>query len=292
MKPRSIAVLGGDARQGYAAAALAAAGHRVTCFGVPPPEGTVVQTIQHAAALAGALAAAELVLCPVPCARDGVHLTHLEGGEKIPLAVLGDLLRPGQFLLAGDLPDTLRASCAARKIPAFALLQRDDFATRNALPTAEAVTALAMLRGAGNLARSECLVLGYGRCGSAIADVLLRLRARVTVALRSRAAACAALSAGCNAVALELLRAELPRFDFVFNTIPALVLDETALRLLQNSVVLLDIANAPGGIDFGAAARLGLCAELLPGLPGKYAPRAAGEAIARTVETVLAEEAL
>ncbi|MDR3314535.1 MAG: dipicolinate synthase [Oscillospiraceae bacterium] len=289
MEPRTtVAVLGGDARQAFASAALACMGRRVLCFGVPQKAGGDPLP-ESAASLAAAVAAADVILCPVPFSRGGGCLTH-GGAPPIPAAALLKELRPGHRLIAGDLPAEVRTRCEALKIPAHALLEREDFAMRNAIPTAEATAALAVLRGAGNIRQSECLVLGFGRCGRPLAHILKALGANVTIGLRGWRNNCAALAEGCQPVAMEALPRHMPRFRFVFNTIPALVLGEALLALLPKDAVLLDIASAPGGIDFAAAQRLGLAAELLPGLPGKYAPRAAGEAIAQVVQVILEEE--
>jgi dipicolinate synthase subunit A len=54
--------------------------------------------------------------------------------------------------------------------------------------------------------------------------------------------------------------------------------------------VVIDIASAPGGVDFEAAKQLGIAAKLCPGLPGKYSPRSAGEAAAQVARIILEEQ--
>jgi dipicolinate synthase subunit A len=80
------------------------------------------------------------------------------------------------------------------------------------------------------------------------------------------------------------------RFMYIFNTAPALVLGEALLEGAAPEATIIDIAAAPGGVDFEAAKQLGLCAKLCPGLPGKYAPRAAGESVAQTARIILEEQ--
>lgn len=293
MEPRTIAVIGGDARQGWAADALEFLGHRVPRFGVPrraeEEDGQSGKQPRNAASLGEAMAEADVVLCPVPFTRDGIWLSHT-AEPPIPISGLLKGLRPGHRLIAGDFPEELRAHCEEKGIPLHALLEREDFATLNAIPTAEATIAQAIIKSSGNLQQSDCLVLGFGRCGRAIARKLKGLDANVTVALRRWPNACAALTAGFQAVDMEALPWLVPRPRYVFNTIPAPVLGEELLRLLPKEALLLDVASAPGGIDFEAARQMGLNAELLPSLPGKYAPRAAGEAIAQVTQIILQEE--
>jgi len=54
-------------------------------------------------------------------------------------------------------------------------------------------------------------------------------------------------------------------------------------------VVIIDIASAPGGVDYGAAERLGRKAILAPSLPGKVAPRSAGQMLGRLLPRIIKE---
>ena len=48
-------------------------------------------------------------------------------------------------------------------------------------------------------------------------------------------------------------------------------------------MAIIDIASAPGGVDYEAAGALGIAAKLCLGLPGKYAPKTAGEILAEEI---------
>lgn len=54
--------------------------------------------------------------------------------------------------------------------------------------------------------------------------------------------------------------------------------------------MIIDLASAPGGVDFDAAQAMGLQAKLASGLPGRCAPDTAGELIAQTILTILHEQ--
>jgi dipicolinate synthase subunit A len=49
-------------------------------------------------------------------------------------------------------------------------------------------------------------------------------------------------------------------------------------------VTIIDIASAPGGVDFSAAQKMGISAFLCSGLPGKYAPASSASAIQKIIE--------
>ena len=76
----------------------------------------------------------------------------------------------------------------------------------------------------------------------------------------------------------------------VFNTVPALIFDEPRLRALAPSTLIIDLASRPGGVDFAAAAGLGLKTIWALSLPGRVAPKSAGIILKDTVLNILKEE--
>lgn len=78
----------------------------------------------------------------------------------------------------------------------------------------------------------------------------------------------------------------------IFNTVPALVLDETVLKGLPQETLVIDLASRPGGTDFEAAKRLRTRVVWALSLPGKVAPMTAGEIIADTICNILEERRL
>lgn len=72
--------------------------------------------------------------------------------------------------------------------------------------------------------------------------------------------------------------------DFIFNTVPERILSEERLRHVGKNTWILDIASAPGGVDYRAAEALSVNAVLLPGLPGRYAPASSAEILADFIE--------
>jgi len=268
---RTAAVLGGDVRQAYAARAFAAAGWRVRRYQVPEAPGI------EAGEEADTLQDAEVVLLPVSC----------KGIETAEVCVH---FTKKHTLFGLMLPSDLRARCAQQGVTYYDLLEREDFSVLNAISTAEGAIAEAIAASAGNLHLSQAAVLGYGRCAKPLIKKLQGMGARVTVAARRWEAACAAVADGCEVLDFAALPYHLPRFAYIFNTIPTSVLEEPHLRRLLPQAVVIDIASAPGGVDYEAAARLGVCAQLCPGLPGKYAPRAAGESVAQIARVILEEQ--
>lgn len=89
---------------------------------------------------------------------------------------------------------------------------------------------------------------------------------------------------GYNAINLKELNKYLNQFDFIFNTIPYLILDKSNLNLIKKDCVLIDLASKPGGIDFEEAERLKLQTDWALALPGKVAPETAAKYIYEIVK--------
>ena len=277
-KTYTAAVVGGDARQAYAVQTLLRAGWQVRQYRVPVLPG--VESGAQAESMEEALRGASLVLGPAPFRSPDQQLVR----------ELCEHIQSGQTLIAGSLPPALKERCAELGAPAHDLLGREDYTTLGAIATAEGAIAEAVSLSGGTIHLSDCLVLGYGRCAKPLAKKLQGLGARVTVAVRRWEAACAAIADGFEVLDFTMLPYHMFRFAYIFNTIPALVLGDDLLRNAAPEVTVIDIAAAPGGVDFKLAEELGLCAKLCPGLPGKYAPRASGESVAQTARIILEEQ--
>ena len=71
-----------------------------------------------------------------------------------------------------------------------------------------------------------------------------------------------------------------------------MVLDKSILERADPDCLIIDLASKPGGVDFSAAAKLGIKVIWALGLPGKTAPVTSGEIIADTVINILSERGL
>ena len=81
------------------------------------------------------------------------------------------------------------------------------------------------------------------------------------------------------------------KYGYVFNTIPAMVLDAGHLQWFSPSILIYDIASSPGGTDFAYCKAHGIRADIYLGIPGKLYPKEAGTVIASGIyEHVLATE--
>jgi len=163
------------------------------------------------------------------------------------------------------------------------LWEDETLLRENAWLTAEAAVASAAQKMHGSLRGVRCMVVGYGRIGRALTEILLNLGAQVTVASGKEGKRRQAQESGTEVTDTVEIAAALPGQALVFSTPPAMVLDQAALEQVHPEALLIDLASPPYGIDLDAAHRLGLHAVREPGLPGRYCPLSAARALFNAV---------
>ena len=280
MKP-SITVLGGDLRQVYLARMLLEDGQDAVTWGLE--QGGAPNSVPLNIALER-----DVLILPLPVCRGGrlnLPLTDTELRSE----QLWPRLRYDQLLLGGmtqELPQQLMSDYGLTLLDYF---DREETQVANAVPTAEGALQLAMESTDRTLLGSRCLVTGFGRIGRLLADRLRAMGAEVTVSARKYCDLAWIAAGGCQSVRTDALAGQLDRFDLIFNTVPALILDGALLRETREDCVLLELASPPGGIDREEARRLGRQVIHAPGLPGKVAPRSSAAAIRDSVYHILEE---
>ncbi len=153
----------------------------------------------------------------------------------------------------------------------------------NAWLTAEAAVAIA----AGSLGRPlkdlRCAVIGYGRIGTALTEILLNLGARLKVFSSMDEKLKKIRAIGAEAEDVSMLASGILDRQIIISTAPAIILDEETLKHANRDAMIIDLASPPYGVDMEAAHRLGLKACREPGLPGRYCPVSAARAIYHAV---------
>lgn len=163
------------------------------------------------------------------------------------------------------------------------LFTRDDMAILNSIPTAEGTLSLAMNETDQIIHGSNVLILGFGRIGMTVGRLFSNVGAQVSVAARKLADLARIKEMGLQPVHMNQLDDVDLSYDIFINTVPALIIDEDMLTRIQTDALIIDLASAPGGVDFQTAKRHGMTAIHALGLPGKVAPKSAGKMIAEVL---------
>ncbi len=267
---KSFLFIGGDKRRRYAAQYIQAAGYNVT-------------VAEDCADFEKMVAAADCIVLPLPVSRDGINVNSPLSMAPVSLKRVIRAVGSGKTVFAG-MPDK---EFAEKLICKGALLydyyENEALTILNSVSTAEGVIHEVIASTEINIQGSKMALFGYGKAASAIARRMVALGAEVWVFARSEKGRAAAEADMCKAEHLNKASECNVDFDVVINTVPAPVVTAEFIKNLPESCLVVEVASAPYGVDFNAAERRGLRTVKAPSLPGRCAPKSAGEAIARTI---------
>lgn len=199
------------------------------------------------------------LLLPIPSVDERLYIK----GDG-PLQAVLEQLSPTATVIGGNLPTELLGGR-----PYIDLLKDEEYVSQNAYITAHCAMALAAERLDTTFRGCACLIIGWGRIGKCLADVMRRLEADVTVAARNPKDRAMLAALGYRVVTVTDI--DPTEYTLIFNTAPELILPDC-----KGSALKIDLASKPGitGKDV-------LWAR---GLPGKMAPAAAGKLMARLIQ--------
>ncbi len=161
------------------------------------------------------------------------------------------------------------------------LLQDDVYLAQNAAITADCSVKFARDNLPVVLSGCPVLVLGWGRIGKCLAQMLKDAGAEVTVAARKPADLAILQALGYRAENIHSLNRCLMQYRLIMNTIPSAILTAERLSHCQPDCIKIELASRPGLIG----------KDVLPalGLPAKFAPESSGHLIARSILRLLSE---
>lgn len=283
MKPKKkILIAGGDMRQLYCALKLSEK-YDIAVAGFDE-EYFPADTELNLADIADKTTLCDYAVLPVlPMDADGFLSTPCSM-QKIRIEQILSLLKPDGALFAGKANEKLAELTAG--IDVYDYMAREELNLLNAIPTAEGAVQIAMEELPVTISGLKVLVVGCGRIGTALINILKGFGADVTVAVRNARGAAKVKLSGVKSCCTNQIK---PDYELVFNTVPSMIFDRSLLEKFGRRVLFIDLASKPGGIDFDAAAELGIKAIWALGLPGKTAPITSGEIIADTVSGILSE---
>lgn len=205
------------------------------------------------------------LLLPVP----SFEASRVKGGwklESILAALPGDIT-----VIGGNLNHP-----ALGRYHTIDLMQDAFYVAENADITAHCAVKLALSKLPVTLKNQKVLVIGWGRIGKCLAQLLRDMGANVAVQARKEADRAILAALG------YLPRQKIDGYRVIFNTVPTPIINEAECELCRSDCLKIDLASEQGiaGEDVLWA----------PGLPGKDAPESSGRLIAFTAARLLEKE--
>ena len=263
----NITVIGSDARQFYLYKYFKHKGCKVFCYGVDGCNDSFND-------LDEALQSSGIVIAPVPVSR------------YLDMSFVRKRLKKGQIFIGGNIPKDFVDFCTDSNIRVYDFMCSENLAMENAILTGEGVISEIIRNTPFSIRDSKALVIGFGRCGGVVSRLLKSMGCSVSI-LEDNSKAITLLKA-CEyhdyftSLSDEGFEDRVKSCDFIVNTVPAVVLDDDSLAKCRKDCILFDIASKDG-VDVLSAKRRGMKYIKLPGLPGRFSPKTAGELIAKDI---------
>lgn len=276
---KTFGVLGGDKRSYYLAKALKNDGYKVRLWGFDKLGAMDCE-------IASALDSDIIILPVIPFSEDE-NVVSPYSNSNLNLKEYEDALKD-KIIFTG-VKDKFLSAFPDMENRVSSYSDREEFAVKNAVPTAEGAIEQALMHSDITINGSKVLVCGYGRIGKVLSEMLRGMGADVTVSARKQSDLAWIKLNGFAGIKTGDFT-EINSYNFIFNTIPSLILREDVLRELSKDTLIIDLASLPGGVDFACAEKCGIKAIHALSLPGKIAPKSAGEIIESTILNILKED--
>lgn len=214
-----------------------------------------------------------IVISSMPLTKDGVNVYTPLSEKTITINDLKTIAK-NKKLFAGKIKGL---------IDGYDMLDDEELTILNTIPTAEGAIEIAMKETNYTLDGSKVLVMGFGRVGKTLANKLSKMGLEVYCEARKDEDLAWIKAYGYKPIELNKVKNILCKMDIIFNTVPIKILDKNMLILLNKKTLIIDLASAPGGVDFDTANKLGINAILASALPGKVAPETTAEYIKKCI---------
>ncbi|WP_018932621.1 dipicolinic acid synthetase subunit A [Gracilibacillus lacisalsi] len=287
-KTKHIAIIGGDARYLPLIHALKTIDNlSIRILGFEQVEqsytGVMQSTIEN-------LDTSQLdgVILPITGIDDDGFVETMFSNEKIQLTEEWFQSLPEDCIVfTGISNQKLDQHISNNRLHLIKLMERDDVAIYNSIPTAEGAIMLAIKHTDFTIHHSNVFVFGYGRVGETTANSFAGLGANLAVISKHETDLARVYEKGWEAYPLDQIEQYIDKCQILINTIPAKVVDKSLIEKMNSQAIIIDLASKPGGIDFEYAKTRGIEAIHALGLPGMVAPTTAGEILADRIAKIL-----
>lgn len=290
IKKRKFGIIGGDLRALYLAKSLNKDGNEVRICGT---EKLNSRQIFQTDTPDNVINSSDYIILPTPVTRDNKTINAPYSLKELLIDKKFLDSVKGKIIFGGIIPDILKQIDKKVKNKSYSVedYYTENFKILNSIPTAEGAIKIALEEKHSTICQSKCLVIGYGKIGKILSKILKNMGAYVTVSARKstdRAWACAEGYKSVNILETQ----EIYDYDFIFNTVPHILLNENILKSLRKDVLIIDLASPPGGVDKEAASKLNIKSIHALAIPGKYFPESAAEIIKSEIYSIMKEKNL
>ncbi|UOE92792.1 dipicolinic acid synthetase subunit A [Alkalihalobacillus sp. LMS39] len=287
---KHIVIIGGDARQLEIIRKLSTLDAKLSLVGFEQlDDGFVGATKEQIANID--FSTVDAIILPVSGTNQQGEVDTVFSNETITITEEQLKATPTHCIVYTGISNTYLDEClhqSKRKL--VKLLERDDIAIYNSIPTVEGTVMMAIQHTDITIHGSTVAVLGFGRVGMSVARTFAALGAKVKVGARESEHIARITEMGFTPFDIKDIVHQVSDVDLCINTIPAKIVTANVLATMPTNALIIDLASKPGGTDFRYAEKRGIKALLAPGLPGIVAPKTAGQILANVLAQLLLQD--
>lgn len=186
------------------------------------------------------------IILPMPVTKDNDFIS----GTDIKLDSFKDI-SPNVTIFGGKMPDKLKYYFNLKSIKWIDYSEIESLAVKNAIATAEGTIGILLSERQKTLYGSNCLVVGYGRIGKVLCNLLKAFGGKVFATSRNPSELEWCKINGLNAISTYDIEKITNNMDIIINTAPFLIFTPAILNTISKDALLIDLASKPGGGEFG-----------------------------------------
>lgn len=224
-----------------------------------------------------------IIVLPVPLTRDGENVFCPLSETPFPFEKITEYTAENARIFAGGYSEKLWEICEKNGLTAENYLDSETLTLKNAKLTAEAAVMLMVQGSESALFGSTVLITGYGRIARYLSKALAAFGCRIIIAARKPEARISAILDGYSGVDISEIPDVIGECDYIANTVPARIFEETDFSELKTGAVFIELATLPPEPAKALCERNNAVYLHAGGLPGKYSPKAAGMYIAEEI---------
>lgn len=286
---KKISIIGGDLRIVKLAEMLAKDEFELYTYAIDKAESLKkIKNIIQCDTIEETIKNGDIIVGSIPLSSNNLEVNTPFSDKTVSLQELAEKIK-GKTFIAGNIKKDFLDLTKDSNTKIIDLLDREELVVLNTISTAEGAIQIAMEETTRTIHESNVLVLGFGRVGKILANMLKGIGANVFCEARKNVDLAWIKAYGYEPIRLNELENSLGKFNIIINTIPSIVLEEKQLENVNKDCLIIDLASNPGGIDRNSAKKLGIKTIWALSLPGKVAPLTSAEFIKDTIYNILKE---
>lgn len=286
---KKISIIGGDLRIVKLAEMLAKDEFELYTYAIDKAESLKkIKNIIQCDTIEETIKNGDIIVGSIPLSSNNLEVNTPFSDKTVSLQELAEKIK-GKTFIAGNIKKDFLNLAKDSNTKIIDLLDREELVVLNTISTAEGAIQIAMEETTRTIHESNVLVLGFGRVGKILANMLKGIGANVFCEARKNVDLAWIKAYGYEPIRLNELENSLGKFNIIINTIPSIILEEKQLEKVNKDCLIIDLASNPGGIDKNSAKKLGIKTIWALSLPGKVAPLTSAEFIKDTIYNILKE---